>query len=392
MIQMFDSAKSRIKHSVRVLISLWENLRQRDANILEIGRIAKSGRELPAGLSLVSRVKGAKPKATLRFAQSDETFRNGAWERTPRNRYEAEFEGDWVLAAQHVFVASHGEVRLEDGRFLHFPHLDIQKPLGDIPQQTIGVVDEPVWVIQNWTEAFGHWLLHVMPRIHLARQLDPKRRIMTSHPGWDPSGLLALEGLKTADVLWFPKDNEPDGYLRVSDAKFVSHAVPRGNVHVYPLFTHRFDPIISDYQAKANKKSPVGKRIYVSRQTKAATQNRDGCQNRTELEGFFAERGFEVVYPERYPIPEQIAMFRDAEFIVAEGGSAPHLALFSRPGTKLIYISAELATINKNWQRRIADYKGLNYRHIIPTKEKSQRKYTANMEQVRTAFESLPWQ
>lgn len=385
-------ARTRVKHSFRVLISYWENLRQRDANIVQLNRLAKSGKPLPVGLSLLSRVTGAKPKSTLRFAESDQTFRNGAWVRTPRNLYEPEFDGDWVLAAQNVLVASHGEVRLEDGRFIHFPHLDIQKPLGDTPDKQVGAIIEPVWVIPNWTEAFGHWLLHVLPRIHLARQLDPKRRILTSHPGWDPSGLLALEGLKTDEVLWFPKENEANGYLRVSDAKFVSHAVPRGNVRIYPLFTHRFDSLVSDYLAKASKKSPAGKRIYVSRQAKVATQNRDGCRNRVELERFFAERGFEVVYPEQHPVPDQIAMFRDADFIVAEGGSAPHLALFSKPATKLVYISAELATINKNWQRRIADYKGLNYRHIIPTREKSQRKYTADMSQVKAAFESLPWQ
>jgi capsular polysaccharide biosynthesis protein len=138
-------------------------------------------------------------------------------------------------------------------------------------------------------------------------------------------------------------------------------------------------------------KSPVGQKLYVSRSTRDVAQYRDGCQNREELETFFAAEGFEVVYPERFKFLEQVAMFRDAEYIIAEGGSAPHNTLFSRPGTKLIYISAQMKPENNHWQRRIADLRELHYRHVMPTREFAQRRYTVDMEQIRDAYRTVQW-
>jgi hypothetical protein len=382
----------RAKHVHGLVRLAYTNLRDQSPNLVNLYRIFRQNRRPPEGIRLLSRPSGAKPRSTLRFAASDETYGNGKWEVTPRNFYAPEVAGEWVVEITDVTVGSHGEARLSDGRWLQFPFANIHRPRGHTSDGVAMSVDEPVWIIQNGSDAFGHWLLHVLPRIHRALQIDKSKRILTRHPGWNPSGLLAMVGLTLDDMIFFPQDGPDGGYVHVKRGVVISHAAPRGNVEVFPLDSERFDAMSADFLDRASETpSPVGRKLYVSRSTRDAAQYRDGCQNREVLEEFFAAEGFEVVYPERYSFLEQVAMFRDADYIIAEGGSAPHNSLFSQPGTKLIYISAQMKPGNNHWQRRIADSRGLHYRHVTPTREFSQRRYTVDMTQVRDAYQTVQW-
>lgn len=383
---------ARTKHSIGLVKLAYTNLRDRSPDLVNLYRIFRRGGTPPYGVTLVARPSGTKPKSTLRYAPSDQSFLDGRWQTTPRNPYEAETIGEWVVELTDVTLGSHGEARMADGRWLQFPFVNIHRPRGHTTEGVVHTVDEPVWIIQNGSDAFGHWLLHVLPRIHRARQIDPSRRILTRHPGWNPSGLLEAVGLTLDDVIFFPKNGPDGGYTHVSKGSVISHAAPRGNVEIFPLGTGRFDDMTADFtEFAADTPSPAGRKLYVSRSSRDVAQYRDGCVNRNELEDFFASEGFEVVFPERFSFREQIAMFRDAEYIIAEGGSAPHNTLFSWAGTRLVYISARMKPGNNHWQRRIADFRGLHYRHITPTEEFAQRKYTADMNQVRAAFQSLNW-
>jgi hypothetical protein len=383
---------ARARHSVGLAKLAYTNLRDRSPELVNLYRVFRRGQQPPEGVVLLSRPSGVKPKSTLRYAPSDESFHDGRWQVNPRTPYEAEAVGEWVVELSDVTLGSHGEARLADGRWLQFPFVNIHRPRGHTTEGVVASIDERVWIIQNGSDAFGHWLLHVMPRIHRALQIDPTRRILTRHPGWNPAGLLVMVGLTLDDVLFFPEDGPSGGYVHVANGAAISHAAPRGNIEIFPLNSERFDAMTKDFLDRVSTvKSPVGRKLYVSRSTRDVAQYRDGCVNRAALEEFFASQGFAVVYPERYPFPEQIAMFRDAEYVIAEGGSAPHNMLFSRPGTKIMYLSARMNPGNNHWQRRIADFRGLNYRHLTPTTEFAQRKYTANMDQVRAAFDALRW-
>jgi hypothetical protein len=382
----------RAKHVDGLVRLAYTNLRDRSPNLINLYRIFRQNGRPPEGIRLLSRPTGIKPRSTLRYAASDETYSGGRWEATPRNLYQPEVSGEWVVELTDVTLGSHGEARLADGRWLQFPFVNIHRPRGHTSDGVVMSVDEPVWIIQNGSDAFGHWLLHVLPRIHRALQIDKSKRILTRHPGWNPSGLLAMVGLTLEDMIFFPQDGPDGGYVHVKRGVVISHAAPRGNVEVFPLGSERFDAMSADFLDRASKTpSPVGCKLYVSRSTRDVAQYRDGCQNREELEEFFATEGFEVVYPERYSFLEQVAMFRDADYIIAEGGSAPHNSLFSQPGTKLMYISALMKPGNNHWQRRIADLRGLHYRHVTPTHEFAQRRYTVDMNQVRDAYRTVQW-
>jgi capsular polysaccharide biosynthesis protein len=65
-------------------------------------------------------------------------------------------------------------------------------------------------------------------------------------------------------------------------------------------------------------------RIFCSRRIE-----KRGCRNRLEVEQVFVDHGFEVVFPEDYPVPEQIAMFRSAEVVAGFAGSGMFSTAFT---------------------------------------------------------------
>lgn len=75
-------------------------------------------------------------------------------------------------------------------------------------------------------------------------------------------------------------------------------------------------------------------RIYLSRRRDMKRR----MINEVELEARLAERGFAIVYPEDMSVAEQIALFRDADVIVAPTGAALANTLFCKPTAKIFEI------------------------------------------------------
>ncbi len=62
------------------------------------------------------------------------------------------------------------------------------------------------------------------------------------------------------------------------------------------------------------------------------------------MEAFFAEHGFDVVYPELYDLAHQAVIFSAAEVIAGFGGSAMFNAMFNRNQPTVILLSHEAYT------------------------------------------------
>jgi hypothetical protein len=85
---------ARANHSVGLLKQGYSNLRGRSPNLINLYRVFRRNGLAPTGIHLEARPSGMKPRSALRFAASDETYRDGFWEATPRNLYEPEVSGD----------------------------------------------------------------------------------------------------------------------------------------------------------------------------------------------------------------------------------------------------------------------------------------------------------
>ncbi len=65
------------------------------------------------------------------------------------------------------------------------------------------------------------------------------------------------------------------------------------------------------------------------------------CHNTSEVEEFFSSRGFEIVYPEDYPMAEQVQLFRSAEEVAGFGGSAMFTMAFAPEPKRVTLVSSE---------------------------------------------------
>jgi len=98
------------------------------------------------------------------------------------------------------------------------------------------------------------------------------------------------------------------------------------------------------------------KRIYVSR----LGSLKRVLVNEAELEQHLAARGFTIVKPEALSVREQVALFHQADVIVAPAGAALANVLFCRPGTKVVELQP--SNFTGVWVRNIALLVGVDWR------------------------------
>lgn len=89
---------------------------------------------------------------------------------------------------------------------------------------------------------------------------------------------------------------------------------------------------------KSQGAAPVSaRRLYLSRRSQAKRV----MVNEAALESALVDRGFVVIEPERLPVAEQIALFREADVIVGPTGAALANTLFMKQGAKMFELQPE---------------------------------------------------
>lgn len=112
---------------------------------------------------------------------------------------------------------------------------------------------------------------------------------------------------------------------------------------------------------QAETKRP--RRIYLSRSHLGAPARRAG--NEVEIEQLVAAAGFAVIHPQELAVTEQVALVRAADAIAGCDGSALHLAVFARPGTRLVALDSRPVP-----NQFIVDHlSGLDAVHVLATSQ-----------------------
>jgi hypothetical protein len=176
---------------------------------------------------------------------------------------------------------------------------------------------------------YGHYLLDVVPLIHLGVRMGMPMLTWTLRP-WQRALVARL------DV--------PPGLIREikPEPVFLEHAITSNrhsgaaSINAHPQTKEVFSLILSNVE----KHAPAAerpRRLLVCRGIRDARNIR----NRKAVIEALAPLGFTAIQPEKLPFDEQAMLFKNAEFIVSEFGSGMVNAIFSRPGTKLVEIIAE---------------------------------------------------
>jgi capsular polysaccharide biosynthesis protein len=100
------------------------------------------------------------------------------------------------------------------------------------------------------------------------------------------------------------------------------------------------------------------KRFYIVREGYTRS-----ISNEREVRAFFTSRGWALIAPEKLSIPDQIALFRDAEAIAGLHGSALTNLLWCSPGARVLeFVPENFMAGAFEWLARI---NGLSHRFIL---------------------------
>lgn len=196
---------------------------------------------------------------------------------------------------------------------------------------------------------YGHFLLDCLPSLavlQLTGLLEEMPPIAPPLNDWQREGVRLLLGPVGASRLL-----EIDAPLvSIDDVAFASSMDHFLHAPNKPL-----DWVRERMLAHVDLPDTNVRRVYLSRRG----DNKRLMVNEAELEAELTARGFEVVHPETLSVAQQIALFRDADIIVAPTGAALANTLFCKPSARIFEIQP--SNFVGIWTRGIAHFVGAQW-------------------------------
>ena len=170
---------------------------------------------------------------------------------------------------------------------------------------------------------YGHWLIDILPRLSVL-----------ASAGYDISTLRYIlpfdcprVGLEFLHLMGIPPEHLLAYDPQTEIVQFEELIVPT-NLRAGNRLHSTFSEATRAWVQRILPESPIAKperRLFVSREN--ADSNRR-LVNRTDIEEIAKRYGFDIVYPEKLPLVEQIALFRSARQVVGEYGSGLHGTIY----------------------------------------------------------------
>ncbi|MGF1494385.1 MAG: DUF563 domain-containing protein [Microcoleaceae cyanobacterium] len=221
-----------------------------------------------------------------------------------------------------------------------------------IPFKRKQPVPEAVMLTLPFHHNFFHWMVEILPRLHLydqSRDLHPLPLIVPSNsPGFVRESLTLTGYL--GRVLFLGR-----GTYHFQKLHFLSRLSTAGDVSPLSIqWLNQKFPV-----ASRNEFLPHKRRIYVSRRD-AKTRY---LTNDAEVQAVLSQFGFETITMSDYSLAQQIELFRQAEFVIGSHGAAFANLVFTPPGATLI----EFFQVGHCHQAyyRIASLKGIQYGFLV---------------------------
>jgi capsular polysaccharide biosynthesis protein len=257
------------------------------------------------------------------------------------------YEGATVAARQLVTIGDYiapdtfrhpHQRRLHNGMVLDFATAHTGRVQAHVPAAPTREVAGALFHLDTeFPNHFGHVTTEVLSRCwgwEVARALDPAVRPLVSiGAGQERVASFQLEMLSAVGI-------------DVRDVEVIHHGERVLVERLYaatPRFEnpHHAHPALAETwrrlgEALAPALSPVpNERVFVSRRG-----GKRACVDGPEVERFFADEGFAIVYPEDYSYPEQRALFAQARCVAGFGGSGMFGVMFA-PSARVVVIAGD---------------------------------------------------
>ena len=180
--------------------------------------------------------------------------------------------------------------------------------------------DKCIWVIDNWSGGYFHWIMDALPRLMICREK------MQGHKVLLPEAYRSLSFISiTLDMLGFePVFYEDKCYIK--ELLLPDHVSVSGNY--YPPIFHA----IRESLLKNTAPVKPFRKIYVSR-NKARFRK---LINEEAYTAMLQQHGFEIHFFEHYSLKEQIQLMQETKYFIGLHGNALTNIYFMQPNTKVL--------------------------------------------------------
>ncbi len=203
-------------------------------------------------------------------------------------------------------------------------------------------------VAQTESPNFGHFLLDVVPLIHLGKEMGAPMLAWPFKP-WQKD-IIARIGVAPGQIRELPAKTH------LLEQPVVSNRLAGLGAHIaHPMAKRVFDAIRD--RTPVERYGSLPRRFFLMR----GLRHGRSLKNRVELGEALASHGVASVQPELMSFEEQVALFARAELVVAEFGAAMANVVFCPAGAKVLEIISEGQ--HDPWSARLCGMLGLE--HVV---------------------------
>jgi hypothetical protein len=215
---------------------------------------------------------------------------------------------------------------------------------------------EPLFIVSHFNmSTYGHFLLEVLPKILLARELrsqgHPARIAFPSTAAYVSD--LVLQVFPESDFCLVDSETT---WLRTKKAYLPTMLVnQRYDAHQeFVRLIGEFKDSVAESPSVAGTKTPLQpQKLFLSR---ARHKSARTLVNEAELFDIASQHGYAIVHPQELSWPDQIRLFANATHIIGEYTSALHNHIFAGAGARIMSlgrINAIVATMTASFEQEI---------------------------------------
>jgi hypothetical protein len=204
-------------------------------------------------------------------------------------------------------------------------------------QYTLNDDNYYISVVDLWSSGYAHWILDALPRLYASREILPSCVLLLPQSHYRNYILETIKMFSIKAVHFIPNNM----YAKVKNLVFVTPATPQGQNHEQISQGTR-EKAWQYITAVSDIHFSVGEKIYVSRE-KAPKRH---IVNEKQVQQLMQQYGFKVIYFEDYTIQQQIALMRNAKYVVSLHGAGASNILFMQKGSHFLEIRRKEDTHN----------------------------------------------
>ena len=182
-------------------------------------------------------------------------------------------------------------------------------------------IPKGIWVVDEWSANYFHWMTDCLPRIWEGFQRDPHAPILLPY-SYQSLGFVTQSLVKIGAEVIFFKSNQN---LQVGTLILTARTAP------FPHFNLPLTQKTRDLLSLKNDKEPWRK-VYISR--KLAPKRK--AHNETAVELILEKWGYEITYAEQLDLSQQIQLMSECKILICLHGAALTNMLFLPPTAKVL--------------------------------------------------------